>query len=357
VRLRATAGTVLSTATQIVISAGPPFEISVGVGSLNIRSWDFVNRVNPVTAVVVDVYGNPVPNGTAVYFSTEEGSVEAYDLTEDEGGIASLMWHSGDPRNDGIVWIYVETSGGTVQDSTAFISSGPAVSVNFIQVPTSIAASADAKADVVVEVLDINGNFVVETTPVDMSTNFGNIGNGVTADGITHSTFETEFTSEKPNQDYSPVSPDDGIVAVATVVAEAGAGADVAFINLLSGFAYFRNCTMDYWGELVYGVTVPVEVTILDRESVPLGGHSIVLTATNGSVSGSPAVTNRYGTATFMYTAPADSTFGLSAYLTATDNDPRGGVTVVAKVTFAQFIKSNPGDDRNNLATARFEDK
>jgi hypothetical protein len=357
VRLRATAGTVLSTATQIVVSAGPAADISLGSGSLNIRSWDFVNRINPIVAVVVDVYGNPVPNGTTVYFSTEEGSVEAYDVTEDEGGVANVDWHSGDPRNDGIVWIYGETAGGTVLDSTYFISSGAAYAVTFITVPTSIQASSDAKADVVVQVLDVNGNFVVEATPVDMSTDFGSISGGVTADGITHSTWETEFTSEKPTQDYSPVSPDDGIVATATVVAESGSGMDVAFIDLLSGTAYFRNCTMDYWGELVYGVSVPVEVSIHDREDIPLGGHSIVLTTTTGSVSGSPAITNQYGVATFMYTAPADSTFGKSAYLTATDNDPRGGVTVVAKVEFVQFIRSKPGDDRDDPTVQAFSDK
>jgi adhesin/invasin len=357
IRIRATAGTVLSTAIHVVVNAGPPFEISLGAASCNVQAWHWVNLVNPIVAVVVDAYGNPVPAGTAVYFSTEEGSVGAYDVTEEDGGVANVEWRSGDPKNDGIVWIWAETSGGTVFDSVAFISSGPAASITYLSAPASIAASSDAKAKLVLEVLDVNGNFVVEVTPVDMFTDFGSVTSSITADGCHYSLCEVDFVSTAPREDHSPVSPDDGIVAVANVVARSGMIWATWPINLLSGPAYFRNSTMDYFGEMVVGATVPVEVTIKDRNDIPLGGHVVSLTATAGSVSGSPAVTDRYGIATFSYTAPADTSVAQSAYLTATDSDPRGGITVAKKVDFVTAVRPNPGDEPGIATRVSFNDQ
>jgi hypothetical protein len=345
VRLRATAGTVLSTAIHVVVNAGPPFEISLGTGSCNVQAWNWVNLVNPVVAVVVDAYGNPVPAGTAVYFSTDEGSVGAYDVTEEDGGVVNVVWRSGDPRNDGIVWIYAETAGGTVFDSTYFYASGLTASMAFMAPPLSIPARSDTKATIILELLDVNNNFVVEVTPVDITTNFGSIGGGFTADGCTYSRLETEFFSEAPNEDHSPVSPDDGICAVATIVARTGLVTATHNINLLSGTAYFKNSVIEFFGDVVTGATVPVEVVIKDRNAIPLGGHSVSLTATAGSITGSPAITDRYGTATFMFTAPADTSIAKQAYLTATDSDPRGGVSVAKKVTFSAPVKRKPGDN------------
>ena len=127
-------------------------------------------------------------------------------------------------------------------------------------------------------------------------------------------------------------------------------------VNLTTGPAYFRNSTMDYFGEMIVGGTVPVEVTVKDRNLNPLGGHSVALTATAGSIAASPVITDRYGTATFLYTAVADTSIAQSAYLTATDSDPLGGITVVKKVTFSDFIKPKPGDDPATPETTEFAD-
>jgi hypothetical protein len=358
VRLRATAGSVLSTAIHVVVNAGPPFEISIGTQTCNIQSWSWVNKVNPIVAMVVDTYGNPVPAGTAVYFSTEEGSVGAYDITEENGGIANVEWHSGDPQNDGVVWLWAETAGGSVRDSVAFYSSGPAATVTYLSAPASINASDAAEGDILLEVLDINGNPVVEVTPVEMTSNFGSAAGGLTEDGCNYSLMDTKFHSEAPEEDYSPVSPDDGICAVAQVVARVGFVVATHNINLLSGPAYYKNSTIDFFGDVITGATVPVEVVIKDRQNVPLGGHSVAMTATAGSISGSPAVTDRYGVATFMYTAPADTSIAKSAYLTATDNDPRGGISKAQKITISAPVKRLFGDDRPAVALrATFDGK
>lgn len=355
VRLRATAGSVLSTAIHVVVNAGPPFEISVGTGTCNIQSWSWVNKINPIVAMVVDAYGNPVPAGTAVYFSTEEGSVGAYDITEENGGVANVEWRSGDPQNDGVVWIWAETAGGSVRDSVAFYSSGPAAAISYLSAPNSIAASADAQADISIEVLDANGNWVVEVTPVSVTSDFGSVTGGLTSDGCNYSLFDTKFFSEAPQEDYSPISPDDGICAVATVTAKVGGVTATHQVNLLSGPAYYRNSTIDFFGDVITGATVPVEVIIKDRQNVPLGGHSVTLTATSGSVSNSPAITDAYGVATFMYTAPADTSIAKSAYLTATDTDPRGGISKAQKITITAPVKGKFDDEPRVAMRSTFE--
>ena len=194
VKTRASSASIISHVTQVTIQAGPPEHISLGADPLNIRGWDVVNATATIVAMVDDVYGNPVPDRTAVYFSTEEGMVDAY--SETIGGLAHTIYHSGDPRNNGIALIYGSTSGGTVADTMGIIVSGPPVYVEFIQYPPSLMADGASKGDVMVQVLDINRNYVVGGTKVDMDATFGQIGSGETFDGVNGSIFETELESE-----------------------------------------------------------------------------------------------------------------------------------------------------------------
>jgi len=51
IRLRASSGTVISAATQLVVNAGPPYTIQVGAMSCNQASWETVNMENGIVAV------------------------------------------------------------------------------------------------------------------------------------------------------------------------------------------------------------------------------------------------------------------------------------------------------------------
>ena len=77
----------------------------------------------------------------------------------------------------------------------------------------------------------------------------------------------------------------------------------------------------------------------------------MVLTATAGAVVGSPAITDRYGIAAFMYTAPADTSIAKQAYLTATDNDPRGGISKASKITISAPVKGLFGHGEKAVIT------
>ena len=292
VELRAESGTIFSNVTRVAINAGPPAYLSLGAKPLNIRGWDVVNATSDVLAMVDDIYGNPVQNSTAVYFGTEEGMVDAYATTS--GGLATSVYHSGEPRNDGLAYVYASTAGGTVSDTVLIIVSGPPDTTTFLTYPLSLVADGVSKGDVIVRVVDLNGNFVVGGTQVKMETDFGTCASGTTQDGINASLFETELVSQILTRDYSPVSPDDGIGAVSNLTAKADWSSATVQVNFLTGFAYYKNCLIDIVASVMYGTTEPFTVLIKDRSGNPLGGHSLSATASSGTITGSPSITHNY---------------------------------------------------------------
>lgn len=333
-RVRASHGTVLSQVTHLTINAGPPENMTVGAVECNQRSWDFVNVANEIVVNVSDVWGNPVPDSTAVWFSTEEGFVIAQNLTGfgNPKGITKSTWYSGNPRNDGIVEIYVETAGGTVADTVAFFSSGPAVNTEVTQYPSDLVADGQDKGVVYVYVTDINDNFVVNGTAVEFDYNFGVIPNTATADGCNGSLAKTEYSSEVLQRDYSPVSPDDGIGAVSVVTVQAGGvlGPQASFTtNFLTGETYVKNSSVDIESEVEPNTTVPFNITVKDRPGNPLGGHSLNVTVSYGTLSTNSVVTNQYGEAGLFYTAPGAEG---AAVITVNDLDPRGNTSFAKKI-------------------------
>jgi hypothetical protein len=339
VRLRAKVGGVLSYSTVVTICAGPPTDISIGVNPCNIWGWDRDCVEAELCACVVDIYGNPVPDSTSVHFGTEEGMVFCCDKTKD--GCAKSTYSSGDPRNDGLARIWAETWGesGLVADTTTLIVSGPPASVTFWKYPTSILADGVSKGDVGVEVLDVNGNFVLPVE-VQMKTAFGSVISGNTADGCYASSYETEFISQVLLQDYHVSDPhlDDGIGAINVLTAKAGFVSSSVNITFLTASTYSKNCEIDIEGSVPHGSTVPVVVIIKDRYGNPLGGHLVEADAGNtsgGTVSGS-AYTNEFGEATgFVFVATTNLAIenGVVAFC---DMDPRGGVCIAKKIEISE---------------------
>ncbi len=339
VRLRAKVGAVLSYSSVVTICAGPPKDISLGVTPCNIRGWDKDCVEATICACVVDLYGNPVPDSTSVHFGTEEGMVHCCDKTEN--GCAYTTYLSGDPRNDGKAKIWAETWGeeGKISDTCMLIVSGPPASVTFLTYPSSLLADGVSKGDVVVEVLDVNGNFVLDQTAVEMKTQFGSINSGNTSDGCYASLFETEFVSEVLPQDYSLTytDHDDGIGVVNVLTAKSGFVSSSVNITFLTGNTYSKNCDIDMETSVPHGSTVPVVVIIRDRYGNPLGGHLVVADSANtsgGTITGS-AYTNGFGEATgFSFTATTDPAIE-NGVVSFCDQDPRGGVCIAVKIEIA----------------------
>jgi adhesin/invasin len=98
---------VRSVSTEIIIFAGPPFienindrttsHLSVGARPLNVYGWNVVNNIATVVALVGDKYNNPVPAGTAVYFTTTGGVISTHTGFTDDEGVATVTIHTGQP--------------------------------------------------------------------------------------------------------------------------------------------------------------------------------------------------------------------------------------------------------------------
>jgi hypothetical protein len=337
VRLRASSGTVVSAATPFAINSGPPYTIRVAGVDCNQASWEFVNFQNKVDAIVCDIYTNPVPDSTAVYFWTSEGCIDGYSLTGVAGlggvhpGMASVYWWSCTHIN-GRVWVHAETAGGTVSDSAMFLSSGPPVYVEILDFPGSMYAQIDEKENITVAVYDINHNYVVGNTQVEFETKFGTIGNGGTVDGCHSSIFKTKYTAQQLKKDYSWSIPDDGIGAVSHVSVRAGGmgGVSSGFTTLfLTTNTFVKSSSIDIEPEVEPGTVTPFTVVVKDRGNNPLGGHLLTLFPNGGSITGTNYVTDEYGEISLFFHAPgAEGTY----LITVTDTDPRGAVSFAKKV-------------------------
>jgi hypothetical protein len=107
VRVRATIdGTspaISSQSSLLVVSTGIPDQDSFSLSASihNPEGWNVDGTEVTVTARLADAFNNPVPNGTAVTFTTEGGSIEPSCVTQN--GMCTVTWRSQYPRPEGHV--------------------------------------------------------------------------------------------------------------------------------------------------------------------------------------------------------------------------------------------------------------
>jgi hypothetical protein len=123
-------GNIVSTPTRIIIYAGQPDEahLSIGANPLNIPGLDMNSVTSTIGVLLGDKYSNPVPQGTAVYFSSTEGVITTNTGFTDATGHASATLYSGNPRAaDGLGYVTAHTvgvNGADVRDSVRVMFSG-----------------------------------------------------------------------------------------------------------------------------------------------------------------------------------------------------------------------------------------
>lgn len=96
--LRASNPLIVTQSDQLVVSTGVPSQdgFSISIETLNPEAWDFDGVQDRVTARLSDHFHNPVPDGTAVSFTTSGGSIQPSCTTV--GGACSVLWTSQSPR-------------------------------------------------------------------------------------------------------------------------------------------------------------------------------------------------------------------------------------------------------------------
>lgn len=344
VRVLARSGAVVSAATHLTIRSGPPAYISLGASDCNVPSWYVVNSTNDIVAVVVDQWGNEVPDSTSVWFGTEQGLLEGADVSNPTitlRGTARSTWHSGAPKNDGYVWYWAQTAGGTVADTSVFIESGPAAYGTFVTWPDTLLADNKDKGEVVIDVRDGNGVFVDDGYLVEVESDIGTINDGQAHDGCFSSVYVGDYVAGVLDRDYKVTIPDDGIGAIATITARSGGfygfNGSVQVV-LRTGTAYSKTSIVDVPSSMVFGTTAPIEIQIKDRWGNPLGGHLVEVTCNSGgTVTGSPQYSNEYGVAGgYEFFATSNQSF-TEALIVVRDLDPNfGGITISKKVSLEE---------------------
>lgn len=88
---------------ELVVSTGisdqDSFSISISSGSLfNPEAWDYNGETVSLTILAADRFNNPVPDGLAIYFTTEGGAIEPSCTTVN--GSCTVEWRSQNPRPD-----------------------------------------------------------------------------------------------------------------------------------------------------------------------------------------------------------------------------------------------------------------
>lgn len=181
---------ITSSPVIITINAGLPDQahFSVGPASFNFAGYDWINHTDVITVQVGDKYSNPVETGTAVYFNTTGGIIDASGFT-DATSHASVTLYSGNPRPmffprdttrypsslygdsaKGYTWIRAYTMGENsvqVVDSTLVLMSGmPEIHVDTTGISLSIPSGGCVTVPVTVS--DENGNPLAAGTAISV---------------------------------------------------------------------------------------------------------------------------------------------------------------------------------------------
>jgi hypothetical protein len=96
--LRGTSPLIATQSDLLVVSTGVPSQdgMSISIANLNPESYNIDGVTIAVTARLSDHFHNPVPDGTAVSFTTNGGSIQPSCTTV--GGSCSVNWISQNPR-------------------------------------------------------------------------------------------------------------------------------------------------------------------------------------------------------------------------------------------------------------------
>lgn len=174
-RVVTSSGEITSNPVRILIHAGLPDQehISIGANPLNVAGWHINGRTSDITVILGDRYGNPVPEGTAVYFSTSIGLVTTSSGFTDANGMASATLYSTAPRPAGGFGFVKATTlgagGAEISDSVRILFSGEPIIDSVVTTPSNI---TDFTARF--RVYDINENPLAKDNTIDITTD-GNV--------------------------------------------------------------------------------------------------------------------------------------------------------------------------------------
>ena len=112
VEVYASSGALWSEPIRVAIHGGPPDpqHFSIAFDRVNIAGLKYFGIHDAVTAYVYDEHGNPVPEGTRVWFSATHGGVQGSAGTNDHGeATVDLITAEPAPWDSGFGWVTAQT--------------------------------------------------------------------------------------------------------------------------------------------------------------------------------------------------------------------------------------------------------
>jgi hypothetical protein len=178
VKVRARTGDIESSVASIAIHGGPPdpSHFSIAPASVNVAGLIHLGIEDRITAYVYDQYANPVPEGTAIYFTTNFGGILGSAQTGFNGQ-AHVDLYSAMPLPDcgdgGLVTVTARTIDGsnqTIEAQTTVLFTGNTVITSNLQ---SFAVPDSGFQDIFFTVSDQCGNPLVHSSKVDITSSGG----------------------------------------------------------------------------------------------------------------------------------------------------------------------------------------
>ena len=181
--------TIRSSPVLISISSGFPVEKNFNVAPRvnNFDAYGIIaeGHTNSITASVGDLKGNPVKEGTAVYFSASDGGLVNGSATTNENGYATVNLSAngstptGHPNGPGFIDITAETidkDNNRITNTTTLLLTTPRAQINVS--PTNFNISNGGSQTFDVTITDMNGYPMAADTRIAVTT-----GQGLTASG------------------------------------------------------------------------------------------------------------------------------------------------------------------------------
>jgi uncharacterized repeat protein (TIGR01451 family) len=288
-----------SVTSQVV--AGPPALIQVTSTPTQIPVG---GSVSSIEALVTDLWGNLVADGTVVNFTTDLGTLNPSTTTTADG-LASTTLTSGPAAGMATVMAAAGNAQGTVQVT---FRPGPPNSLQLSTNPVQIPVGGSTSTLTAV-VRDQFGNPVADGTAVSFSTTKGSIAptQVTTAGGIA----QTTLTSGTQ-------------VGVAVVTAQAGTASTSANVAFIPGPPSSIHLAASPTS-IPVGAQASLVASVTDQHGNPVAdGTSVAFSTSQGSVSPALApTTDGQASSTFMA-----GTFAGDALVTATAGDASGQTVV-----------------------------
>lgn len=250
-----------------------------------------------ITATVKDVAGSPVPDGTAVSFSTTYGTLSlSYATTLDGIAVTTLTFSAGDSSST-----ITATCGSVVSTVVVTYSVTSVSSTITLQAAPDTVTSETGSSTITATVTDTSGDPVVDGTAVTFSSTYGTLG----------STYETTLNG------------------IATTTLTFSAGDSSSTVTATSGSV---SATVN----VTYYIASSPFITIFAADYSPAAGFATTITAVVTEADGTPVANNTvviFVTTNGTFAGVATTLQDLTVNGTATANLTLAASGDIAKVT------------------------